>query len=287
MLTNSIAQNETWRDVVGFEGYYQVSDLGQVRRIAKGSGSKPNTIRKPSIKNGLYYVMLSRNSNVTPYYIHYLVIRAFVGDKPSEYYEVKHLNGDKFDNRLSNLQWERRVGMNYDIPINIPDGYKFCPKCGKLKLANDEYFKPFARSDDNLTGTCRQCIQQTSKDRLKKAPHVKKAQRARRSSRKLSLPTEFTKEDWSRAIEYWGGCCAICGKQTTNLHADHWWPLTRPECTGSIPTNILPLCGGIRGCNNQKYNHNPEEWILRKLGEQQGRLQLEKIMRYFEWVKGE
>src|SRR5512141_2961524 len=88
--------------------------------------------------------------------------------------------------------------------------------------------------------------------------------------RKRKLPDTFTDQDWQRALEYWDYKCAVCGRPRGLWHtlaADHWIPLSDPECPGTIPTYIVPLCHGEGGCNNSKRSRSPQAWLEAKLGE--------------------
>lgn len=97
---------EIWRDVVGYEGYYQVSNLGRVygvpRKGKPGGGFPKIYIRKQC---GYPWVSLC-----TPHYgvkkkaVHVLVARAFLGPRP-EGYDVSHEDGVKTNSRLSNLKY--------------------------------------------------------------------------------------------------------------------------------------------------------------------------------------
>jgi hypothetical protein len=106
--------------------------------------------------------------------------------------------------------------------------------------------------------------------------------------RKRRLPDTFTDQDWQRALEYWGHQCAVCGRPRGLWHtlaADHWIPLSDPDCPGTIPTNIVPLCHGEGGCNNSKRSRSPQDWLEAKLGRKQAFQKLIEIDAYFLWVK--
>ena len=104
--------NEEWKDIPNYEGWYQVSNLGNVRSldrkiiysngkiyIAKGKNLKP-TLRK----NGYYYVTSAKNSNKPKFDIHKLVAFVFI-DNPNNYPCVNHIDGNKYNNRIDNLEW--------------------------------------------------------------------------------------------------------------------------------------------------------------------------------------
>lgn len=89
-----------WKDIKGYEGLYQVSDEGNVRRILKSGNTK-----QVKCKDGLYYtVSLSKNGRYKSFNVHRLVAEAFL-DRPEGKTEVNHIDGDKHNNNLSNLEW--------------------------------------------------------------------------------------------------------------------------------------------------------------------------------------
>lgn len=115
----------------------------------------------------------------------------------------------------------------------------------------------------------------------------------RRHTRKLGLPDTFTETDWQRAVDYFHGCCAICGRQandlfgTHTLSKDHWIAVTdtRPDNPGTVPENILPLCHGVDGCNNSKLNKDPIEWVTRQFGNRKAKQILARVEAYFQSLK--
>lgn len=99
--------NESWKPVVGWETYYEVSNYGNVRRVKMGGGVRGDGYKKNTINTvGYSVVSLSRNSKTTVHSVHKLVIEAFKGKRLDKYnQEVRHLNGNKLDNRVDNLEW--------------------------------------------------------------------------------------------------------------------------------------------------------------------------------------
>jgi hypothetical protein len=115
--------------------------------------------------------------------------------------------------------------------------------------------------------------------------HVCKASTHRYRARKRELPNAFTAYDWQCALEYFGGCCAVCGKPADShitIAADHWIPLSHPECTGTLPTNIVPLCHGAGGCNNTKRNRLPADWLTDYYGKDKATEIIRRIQAYFD-----
>lgn len=106
---------EQWRPVVGFEGYYEVSDQGGVRsldRVVDRGGSPMRRRGQPLSTSGVHpsghlYVNLRMNGGGGTHQVHRLVMAAFAGPCPDGM-EVRHLNGDPTDNRLENLAYGTR-----------------------------------------------------------------------------------------------------------------------------------------------------------------------------------
>lgn len=105
---------ESWRQVVGYEGYYEVSDMGQIRsvdRIIEHKRLKKQTLHSRQMKkningrNGYEYICLCRDGCVKQHRVHKLVVQAFLGEKPTAKHQVNHINGNKADNRAENLEW--------------------------------------------------------------------------------------------------------------------------------------------------------------------------------------
>ncbi len=96
---------ERWLPVVGWEGWYSVSDRGRVRRDAPASGTTVGRILsgRPT-PFGHLLVELSRNDQGKGFLVHRLVLEAFVGPC-SAGEECCHWNGRPGDNRLKNLRW--------------------------------------------------------------------------------------------------------------------------------------------------------------------------------------
>jgi len=122
-------------------------------------------------------------------------------------------------------------------------------------------------------------------------PEMMKVRFQRRRARQRGLPAEYAAADWLRALDYFNGCCAVCGRQLSDLFGthtaaqDHWIPLSAPDCPGTIPTNMVPLCHGIDGCNNSKHNRPPDEWLIERFGKRKAAAILRRIAEYFEWVE--
>lgn len=103
--------DEEWRPVVGYEGYYEVSDLGRVRSVDRvsniGRRLKGKAMKQTAGSHGYLSVSLSREGVVKVRTVHSLVLEAFVGARP-EGMEGCHGPNGVGDNRLSQLRWDSR-----------------------------------------------------------------------------------------------------------------------------------------------------------------------------------
>lgn len=107
---------EIWKDIDGYEGFYQVSNLGKVRSLDRqmsvyGIHNPPlSTIRKGKIlsprisQDGYEKVSLTKDKKSKNYFVHRLVASAFI-ENTNNLSEVNHIDGNKRNNKFLNLEW--------------------------------------------------------------------------------------------------------------------------------------------------------------------------------------
>ncbi len=122
-------RDEIWKPVAGYEGRYEVSNYGGIKRICGGKGVK-RSILSPTIGGvGYRVVVMSQGTIATRrlLYVHRLVAQAFIGDCPVGMV-VNHKDADKLNNHPSNLEY---VPQSYNV--------KHAVKLGLFPHGEDQY----------------------------------------------------------------------------------------------------------------------------------------------------
>lgn len=123
---------EIWKDIDGFEGLYQVSNLGNVKSLSRtirantcGVRILPERLLAKCVSScGYYVVILCKYGKHYTRMVHRLVAMAFI-DNPNNEKEVNHKDENKLNNCAQNLEWcDRRYNANYGTGAG---------RCGKQK----------------------------------------------------------------------------------------------------------------------------------------------------------
>lgn len=116
---------EIWKDIENYEGVYQVSDLGVVKSLARtiiytdGRSRKveERILKQNNDKDGYKVVCLAKNKSKAMNRVHRLVAKAFIPNEDNKP-QVNHLNENKHDNRVYNLEWcTSKENINYGTGI--------------------------------------------------------------------------------------------------------------------------------------------------------------------------
>ncbi len=113
-----VIKTEVWKPIPGFNNWYEVSDLGNVRSWISSNGKVWGRSKQPKLLKQYTGVRDRKsvtliNSNKKTYYVHKIVAETFIGPCPLNF-EVCHNNGDSSDNRLSNLRYDTHINNQAD-----------------------------------------------------------------------------------------------------------------------------------------------------------------------------
>lgn len=101
---------EIWKPVVGYEGRYEVSNLGAVRAVHSTRSGSPRPLAQTTDSHGYLSVTLYKGDGLAgrkSFGVHQLVAAAFIGEKPAGL-DVNHLDGLRANNSSTNLEYVTR-----------------------------------------------------------------------------------------------------------------------------------------------------------------------------------
>lgn len=151
-----------WKSVPKFEGWYEVSNFGEVRSIDRkvnyktlGKSFRKGVILRPKIsKHGYKEVVLTINGKRCCYRVHKLVALAFIPN-PLNLPCINHINKDKLDNRVCNLEWcTTQYNTLYSMPSTTIGQYDLS---GNLIAIFNHYTDAGNSVSDNKYGVYRCC----------------------------------------------------------------------------------------------------------------------------------
>ena len=124
-----------WRDIEGYEGIYQVSNLGQVRSLNYRRMDKVKILKLIKDKENYLLTHLSNNGERKTYKVHRLVAKTFIPN-PNSKPQVDHIDTNSSNNKVFNLQWVTGK-ENSNNPLTI----KHTRKASREKWKNEDYIE--------------------------------------------------------------------------------------------------------------------------------------------------
>lgn len=136
-----MSEGETWKDVVGYEGFYKVSNKGNVysveRKNSLGNKCGGRTLKPITNKDGYIYIGLYKGGIRKRKRLHRLVAETFLPN-PNNYPEINHRDEDKANNNVENLEWcTRGHNVNYGTR-NKQVGKKLSKKVRAVNIKTGE-----------------------------------------------------------------------------------------------------------------------------------------------------
>lgn len=139
---------EIWKDIVGYEGAYQISNYGTVKSVEHkvynpavlGNSdyrTVPELIRKHNIMKGYHCIMLIKNGTKKSFRIARLVMQAFGSPQPSDKHQISYIDGNKDNLFIGNLKW---VLPSESMKLAIADG-RIKPQSDERRKKTSERFR--------------------------------------------------------------------------------------------------------------------------------------------------
>lgn len=135
--------NELWKDIPGFEGEYQASNIGRIKSLKKSYKTGKGYIRTVPDKLMICHKLTAKgylrvSIKKRQYFIHRLIALTFI-DNSLNKEQINHINGIKTDNRIENLEWvTNQENRNHAVNNNL---IAFDIKLPQTKLTREEVIK--------------------------------------------------------------------------------------------------------------------------------------------------
>lgn len=160
---------EIWKDIAGYEGLYQVSNLGRIKSLNYKHTSRERILKTKKNRSGYVVVNLNQAGKRKTYSIHRLVAQAFI-DNPQNLPMVNHRDENKQNNIVSNLEWcTSKYNTNYGTCIERRAKKTSKPVIGIDKVTGLIVKFPSAHEASRQTGIDQGYITNCLKGRYKTA----------------------------------------------------------------------------------------------------------------------
>jgi hypothetical protein len=157
---------EIFKDIEGYEGLYQVSNLGNVKALGNGgsNNSKEKILKLTKDKDGYLNITLHKQGKVKTYKIHRLVAMAFI-ENPNNLEQINHRDEDKANNHVTNLEWcTPKQNINYGTHNQRMAESKskpvICLETGKIYTSTMDVQRQLGFDNSNISKCCRGKLKQ-------------------------------------------------------------------------------------------------------------------------------
>lgn len=133
---------EIWRDIEGFEGKYQISNLGRVKSLRFNKSTRSKILKNAINNYGYHTVTLYNDSSRYVKQIHRLVAETFIKNEDIKPH-VNHIDGNKSNNNVNNLEWcSVKENVDHAYEHNLISNHRNTPikiRCNELNIDFDSF----------------------------------------------------------------------------------------------------------------------------------------------------
>lgn len=126
-----ISAKERWKDIPNFEGLYQASSFGRIKSLGNACARKEKILKGAIAGTGYFYVTLWKKGKHKRFRLSRIIAITFIKSDDSKM-DVNHINGNKLDNRIENLEWLSRSDNHlhaYRRGLKLPPQSKSVLQC--------------------------------------------------------------------------------------------------------------------------------------------------------------
>jgi hypothetical protein len=141
-------EGEIWKDIIGYEGFYKISNLGRVKSLSRLVANSllnrmtTNKIHKSAVSNdGYTYVTISFKKKSMKFRVHRLVALHFI-DNPKNKLEVNHIDSIRLNNNVKNLEWVSKSENQCHSKINKKTTSKYVGVCFNKNFKTNVWISP-------------------------------------------------------------------------------------------------------------------------------------------------
>lgn len=147
---------EIFKDIEGYEGLYQISNMGSVKSLGNGNSnnSKEKILKPTKDKKGYLTVDLYKQGKRKIYKVHRLVAQKFI-ENPNNLPQVNHKDEDKTNNQVNNLEWcDCQYNINYGTRNEKISKQLMCLETGLVYPSTREVQKQLGFAHSNISKCC-------------------------------------------------------------------------------------------------------------------------------------